>query len=86
MRHGTDGEQNSTTLQQQQKPSSAAGQDYEVQLVPLITMDGMAVPQRKATVRSDNGAVLGQTPEEQSRPALRPGESQIKYTQEGSNL
>lgn len=37
----------------------AAGLDYDVNLVPLVTTDGRPVPQRKATVRSDNGAVLG---------------------------
>jgi phage/plasmid-like protein (TIGR03299 family) len=38
---------------------AAAGLNYEVQLVPMTTTGGQAVQQRKATVRSDNGAVLG---------------------------
>src|SRR5438552_1781600 len=37
----------------------AAGLDYNVDLTPLVTHDGRPVSQRKGTVRSDNGAVLG---------------------------
>ncbi len=37
----------------------SAGLDYDVNLVPLVTNDGRPTPQRKATVRSDTGAVLG---------------------------
>jgi phage/plasmid-like protein (TIGR03299 family) len=38
---------------------TAAGLDYEVQLTPLTTVDGLDVPQRKAVVRYDNQTVLG---------------------------
>lgn len=37
----------------------AAGLDYEVQLTPLATMDGLDVPQRKAVVRYDRQDILG---------------------------
>lgn len=37
----------------------AARLDYEVQLTPLVTMDGLEVPQRKAVVRYDTQQVLG---------------------------
>lgn len=37
----------------------AAGLDYQVDLKPLVTVDGTDVPIRKAVVRSDNGEVLG---------------------------
>src|SRR5688572_6803638 len=38
---------------------TAAGLNFEVKLKSLATIDGTAVPKRKATVRTDNGAVLG---------------------------
>lgn len=37
----------------------AAGLDYEVQLTPLVTADGLDVPQWRAVVRYDNQTVLG---------------------------
>jgi phage/plasmid-like protein (TIGR03299 family) len=37
----------------------AAGLDYIVELAPLVTMDGLDVPQRKAVVRYDTQEVLG---------------------------
>jgi len=37
----------------------AAGLDYEVELTPLMTLDGIPVPQRKAVVRDDTLDVLG---------------------------
>lgn len=37
----------------------AAGLDYEVELTPLTTADGIPVPQRKAVVRDDTLDVLG---------------------------
>lgn len=38
---------------------TAAGLDFEVGLHPLVTTDGLAVPQRKAVVRPDTNQVLG---------------------------
>jgi len=38
---------------------AAAGLDYEVELRPLATTDGLPVPQRKAVVRADSNQVLG---------------------------
>ena len=38
---------------------AAAGLDYEVGLKPVITTDGIPVPQRKAVVRSDTDDVIG---------------------------
>ncbi|QDT29897.1 hypothetical protein Enr10x_52540 [Gimesia panareensis] len=37
----------------------AAGLNYRVDLRPLVTEEGLPVPQRKAVVRSDSNAVLG---------------------------
>ncbi len=38
---------------------AAAGLDYNVELTPLVTSDGLPVPKRKAVVRADNRDVLG---------------------------
>jgi phage/plasmid-like protein (TIGR03299 family) len=38
---------------------TAAGLDYEVQLTPVSTFDGLVVPKTKAVVRYDNQTVLG---------------------------
>ena len=38
---------------------TAAGLNYDVQLTPLATTDGLDVPQRKAVVRYDTQQVLG---------------------------
>lgn len=38
---------------------AAAGLDYEATLLPIQTSCGVAVPHRKAVVRSDTGTVLG---------------------------
>ena len=37
----------------------AAGLNYQVDLHPLVTEEGIPVPQRKAVIRSDSNAVLG---------------------------
>jgi phage/plasmid-like protein (TIGR03299 family) len=37
----------------------AAGLDYQVELTPLVTADGLDVPSRRAVVRYDTQAVLG---------------------------
>jgi phage/plasmid-like protein (TIGR03299 family) len=38
---------------------TAAGLDYEVQLTPVTTYDGLEVPKTNAVVRYDNQTVLG---------------------------
>ncbi len=38
---------------------AAAGLDYEVELTPVATFDGLTVPRARATVRYDNQTVLG---------------------------
>jgi phage/plasmid-like protein (TIGR03299 family) len=37
----------------------AAGLDYNVELVPLFTRDGIQVPRRQGVIRSDTNQVLG---------------------------
>ena len=37
----------------------AAGLNYQVELIPLFTAEGIPVPQRKATLRSDSYEILG---------------------------
>ena len=38
---------------------TAAGLDYTVDLRPLMTSDGLSVPKRKATIRTDTNEPLG---------------------------
>ncbi len=39
--------------------TQAAGLDYDVELAPLCTRDGIPVPQRKAVIRGDTQEALG---------------------------